>query len=226
MTKEQIRDIFIEEATDIIEKLDIDIINFEESPEDKDLLNELFRGVHTLKGSANSFGFTKLGEFVHHFEDVLDHYRNTDDIVNKDGIDLFLASVDIIKIVMWREVEERDDLPENYNKVLDGIKLILTHTTKDADKELPDLASEFSNFDTQESIGNVSEEDILELKEMIGDGEELYHISLTLDDDIFFRGFDHAKLFKLLSEEGRILASWWDMDDVPKLDKIDIERTS
>jgi two-component system chemotaxis sensor kinase CheA len=35
---------------------------------------------------------------------------------------------------------------------------------------------------------------------MLKDTEVLYHIALTLDDDIYFRGFDHAKLFKLLDD--------------------------
>ncbi|MCD8478453.1 MAG: Hpt domain-containing protein [Sulfurospirillum sp.] len=74
MSKEKLKQIFIEEATEIIEKMDIDILNFEESPSDKALLNEIFRGVHTLKGSANAFNFSRLGEFVHHFEDVLDFF--------------------------------------------------------------------------------------------------------------------------------------------------------
>ena len=51
MTKqEQVKAIFIEEAGEIIEKLDVDILRFEENPGDFDLLNEIFRGVHTLKG--------------------------------------------------------------------------------------------------------------------------------------------------------------------------------
>lgn len=228
MTKEEIRDIFIEEATDIIEKLDIDIINFEEDPGEKSLLNELFRGVHTLKGSANSFGFSRLGEFVHHFEDVLDHYRNTEDVVDKESIDLFLSAVDIIKDVMWREVDGNEGVPDNYSDVLEGIKAILAHKIGGADEEsLPDLAAEFSD-DTPETAEITGEsfkkKDLKRMKTLLHEGEELYHISLKLDDDIYFRGFDHAKLFKLLSEEGHILESWWDMSGVPELSKIDSER--
>lgn len=238
MDKEQIRNIFIEEASEIIENLDINIVNFEENPEDKDVLNELFRGVHTLKGSANSFGFTRLGEFVHHFEDVLDHYRNTDDIVNRESIDLFFAAVDIIKDVMWREVEGNENVPENYNEVLDGIKNILQHEDNSPQnelQELPDLASEFSSDmddeeSTQENNADLSNdtysvEDIQRLKEQVHTDEELYHINLTLDDDIYFRGFDHSKLFKLLSDECRILESWWDMRDVSDLDSFNAERS-
>ncbi len=231
MTKEQIRDIFIEESTDIIEKLDVDIINFEENPEEKSLLNELFRGVHTLKGSANSFGFTRLGEFVHHFEDVLDHYRNTDDVVTPEQIDLFLSSVDIIKDVMWREVDGDESLPDNYNDVLEGIKSILSHKIEEIKEDLPDLAAEFADDNVEVSplvstTANFSDNDITRIKTMLNDGEELYHISLKLDDDIYFRGFDHARIFQLLSDEGRILESWWDMNEIPELSDLDPERSN
>ncbi len=230
MTKEQIREIFIEEATEIIEKLDIDIINFEENPEDKDLLNELFRGVHTLKGSANSFGFTRLGEFVHHFEDVLDHYRNTDDKITPESIDLFLLAVDIIKDVMWREVDGDENLPERYAEVLEGIKMILAHKDSDGKNSevLPDLASEFSELEELDTTKHASfdEKDLERIKTQVFEDEALYHITLSLDDDIYFRGFDHAKLFKLLSEEGRILESWWDMSAIPDLIAFNPERSS
>jgi two-component system chemotaxis sensor kinase CheA len=235
MTKDQIRDIFIEEATEIIEKLDVDIINFEENPQEKDLLHELFRGVHTLKGSANSFGFTRLGEFVHHFEDVLDFYRNNDVEVTHDSISLFLEAVDVIKEVMWREVDGVEELPDNYAPTLEGIKAILSgndggaQPTEPQTTEVADLAGEFADVEiTTDTVKDLAfdEADVKRVHEALQDGEELYHISLTLDDDIYFRGFDHAKLFKLLSDEGRILESWWAMGDVPALEAIDIERSA
>ena len=106
MSREKLKQIFIEEATEIIEKMDIDILNFEESPSDKALLNEIFRGVHTLKGSANAFNFTRLGEFVHHFEDALDFFRSSDMAPTSEHVDIFLEGVTVIKAVMAYEVEE------------------------------------------------------------------------------------------------------------------------
>lgn len=217
----KLRDIFIEEATEIIEKLDIDIINFEEDPTDKELLNELFRGVHTLKGSANSFGFSRLGEFVHHFEDVLDYYRNSDEKVNSVSIDLFLESVDIIKEVMEIEVEGREELPAQYEKCLNGIKKILgnknsaplrSKVTEEEEEEL-DLAFEFgveenSNIDTEKFRSELLE------------NESLFKINLTLDDDVYFRGFDHSKLFKMLAKEGQIIESYWDISKIPTMDEL------
>lgn len=230
MTKEQIREIFIEEASEIIEKLDIDIVDLEADPGNKELLGELFRGVHTLKGSANSFGFTRLGEFVHHFEDVLDHFRSSEDEITKEHIDLFLKAVMIIKEVMSLEVEEIPGLPAGFDDVSQGIQAILSDDPVDGDSQEPlaDLADEFAEFpllqeESDEGLDNIEIEHFFK---MLEDDEELYHIVLTLDDDIFFRGSDHARLFHSLSEVGRLLGSWWDMDDVTTLESFDPERNS
>ncbi|MDD3598053.1 Hpt domain-containing protein, partial [Sulfuricurvum sp.] len=127
MTKqEQVKAIFIEEAGEIIEKLDVDILRFEENPDDFDLLNEIFRGVHTLKGNANAFGFTRLGEFVHHFEDVLDHYRSTREAIEPNHLELFVGSVDVIKEVMNCELDAIPELPADYDECLSKIKQLIS----------------------------------------------------------------------------------------------------
>ncbi|EDZ62774.1 Chemotaxis protein histidine kinase, cheA [Sulfurimonas gotlandica GD1] len=234
MTKDKIREIFIEEATEIIEKLDIDIVDFEDTPEDKNLINELFRGVHTLKGSANSFGFNRLGQFVHSFEDVLDHYRSSDEIVTHENIDIFLQAVCIIKDVLSLEVNGEGGLPENFDETIDAMKeMISKKVTKSSPskvsaKPLADLSVEFSELNLSKSVNGIkfSADEIINYSSKLEDGEELYHISFSLDEDIYFRGFDHAKLFKLLSEEGHILESWWDMSDIPDLTTFDPQKST
>jgi len=225
----KLKEIFIEEATEIIEKLDVDIINFEEDPTEKELLNELFRGVHTLKGSANSFGFSKLGEFVHHFEDVLDYYRNSDDEVTSKSIDLFLESVDIIKEVLEIEIDGRDELPQTYHECLSGIKSILNKDTTpvEALSEEVDLSLEFGDSDSpkEQILSPNTQIDMKKLEDQLVDGESLFKIMIKADDDLYFRGFDHSKLFKLLSKEGQILESYWDMSNIPDLDAIKVEST-
>jgi two-component system chemotaxis sensor kinase CheA len=236
MTKEEIRSIFIEEATEIIEKLDIDIINYEEDPENKELLNELFRGVHTLKGSANSFGFSRLGGFVHHFEDILDYYRDGDTSVPIDAIDVFLNAVDVIKETLWLEVDAKEGVPANYDSTLEAIKNLLSSKGNESTGEdLPmlDLADEFGNID-EEVIVVVQEEqnieDTLAIESEVtiqipiaGEGKSLYKIVLKLDTDIYHRGYDHGRFFQLLSEKGKVLQSRWNISKTKKIEEFDPE---
>lgn len=222
MSREKLRQIFIEEANEIIEKMDVDILNYEESPHDKALLNEIFRGVHTLKGSANAFNFSRLGEFVHHFEDVLDYFRNSDAIPHSSDVDLFLESVNVIKETLLCEVEESANVPLAYAPCLAKIQHILAQVT---DVHVPqesspnDLALEFGNEAFVPRSGASEEEGFL--SELL-EGEILYKIVLKLDDDIYLRGFDHFLFFKNLLHMGKILASYWSMPEYEEI--FDVER--
>jgi len=224
MNKEQLKQIFIEEATEIIEQLDIKIIDFEEDPTNKDLLNDLFRGVHTLKGSANSFGFSKLGEFVHHFEDLLDYHRNSDEEIATDRIDLFLDAVDIIKGVFEFEVGNLTELPSGYQDNLDKIQKALNLGDEEDSSEgtLADLSDEFDeDFDIEEqSSKTTTDNQNVNVQNRLEEGESLFLINLHLDTDSYFRGFDHAVFFKILSQVGRILESNWHMNNIPTIQKL------
>lgn len=225
MSKEKLRQIFIEEANEIIEKMDVDILNYEESPSDKALLNEIFRGVHTLKGSANAFNFVRLGEFVHHFEDVLDYFRNSTTVPKSDDVDLFLESVNVIKETLFREVEERQELPVEYAPCLAKIQQILLHvntqTETVSDISSNDLGLEFSN-DAFLAPSKESNEETL-IQELQGD-EALFKVVLKLDSDIYLRGFDHFLFFKNLLHVGRILASFWRVPTDFAQEAFDVER--
>lgn len=231
MTKEELRAIFVEEATEIIEKLDIDIINYEEDPENRELLHELFRGVHTLKGSANSFGFTRLGGFVHLFEDMLDHYRDSEVCVPTDVIDIFFNSVDVIKETMWLEVDGNDSTPKNYDSTLEAIKKSLLNKNTDCtlpspEDNLVDLASEFGEVEVKSEPQIISKSVDTKDTKLEADNSDdigLYKIVLKLDNDIYHRGYDHGRFFQLLSEKGKIVKSNWNLPKVPQINNLDSE---
>lgn len=225
MSREKLKQIFIEEATEIIEKMDIDILNFEESPSDKALLNEIFRGVHTLKGSANAFNFSRLGEFVHHFEDALDFFRSSDIVPTSHHVDVFLEGVTVIKAVMSYEVEEQAGLPEGYEACLENIRQILAQVEGKCEEKsvtCNDLAAEFSNenFTPLEEL-NVDEQTLFK---SLSSEESLFKIVLKLDTDIYLRGFDHFLFFKNLLHVGKILCSYWSIPEKDSLEAFDVER--
>lgn len=235
MNKEKLRGIFIEEAGEIIEKLDVEIIDLESRPNDKDLLNELFRGVHTLKGSANSFGFRRLGEFVHGFEDVLDYYRSSDDELAREHIDLFLDGVDVIKDVFNFEINEQEGLPDNYERCLNSFHNIMHPAEPVAPVAQPapvashnDLSAEFGtnqSAPSNENEGNPSDPSASALLGQLTEGENLYKISLNMDADLYLRGQDHSTFFRLLMPQGRMLQSDWDLSKVPELKGLDPQRS-
>ena len=62
---------FIIESKEIFEKLDNEILEIEKRPEDKELINSIFRAVHTVKGTSGFLSFEQMSVLAHRFEDVL-----------------------------------------------------------------------------------------------------------------------------------------------------------
>ena len=84
-------DVFRQEADELLGKIEAIVLVIEERPADHDALNQLFRAVHTLKGSSARFGLTDVAEFSHTLESVLDKVRSGQLLVNRTVIDLTLA---------------------------------------------------------------------------------------------------------------------------------------
>ncbi len=68
---EDVLPIFLEEAEELVEGIDLSILSWSESPESPEHLDNLLRHLHTLKGGARMSGIASLGEFTHNFESFL-----------------------------------------------------------------------------------------------------------------------------------------------------------
>lgn len=238
MTKqEELKAIFIEEAGEIVEKLDVDIIRFEENSDDLELLNEIFRGVHTLKGNSNAFGFTRLGEFVHHFEDMLDYYRSTKESIDEKNLELFVESVDVVREVMRCELDAIEELPKSYSECLEKIKILLDIKKnrpkpvieQKSEETLKDLAFEFAldTLDEQEDEQRDEVQKSIKFYQSMQTAElNLYKIDLTLDSDSYKRGFDYFVFLKILGERTTHLESFFDMQNIQMLDEFKSDENS
>ncbi|OYU74289.1 MAG: hypothetical protein CFE45_35160, partial [Burkholderiales bacterium PBB5] len=76
MNSTELLDQFILEARECLEQIGQRLLEVERAPDDKALLNDLFRQVHTLKGNCGLFDFKPLERVVHAGEDLLDRVRN------------------------------------------------------------------------------------------------------------------------------------------------------
>jgi len=66
---------FRQEAQDLLEQIEQGLLDMADRPDDRDLIDAVFRGLHTLKGSGAMFGFDALAEFTHHCEGAFDRVR-------------------------------------------------------------------------------------------------------------------------------------------------------
>ncbi len=91
---------FLTEAGELLEKVDDDLINLEKTPGDMDLLNRIFRSVHTVKGAASFLEFELLVKVTHKAEDVLNRLRKGELAVNNRIMDVILEAIDLVKLLV------------------------------------------------------------------------------------------------------------------------------
>ncbi len=108
---------FLDESIDSLSSLDPRFVKLEAAPSDLTLVNEIFRPIHSIKGSAPFFGLMRVKALSHEIESLLDLLRKKRLPVDRPVIDVLLASVDELKSMLERV---RQDQPE----VMDEAKII------------------------------------------------------------------------------------------------------
>jgi two-component system chemotaxis sensor kinase CheA len=99
---------FLVEAGEILDQLNEQLVNLEQSPENYDLLNSIFRGFHTIKGGGSFLHLTNLVEVCHQSEDVFNLLRNRELILDSAMMDVFLRVLDEVN-KMFEEVRNGVD---------------------------------------------------------------------------------------------------------------------
>ena len=99
---------FLVETSEIVDSLDHDLVELEHRQNDLDLLNKIFRGAHTMKGSSSFLGFNKLALLTHNAEEVLNKLRKGDMVVTQLVMDVLLEFVDSTKELIG-EIQSGED---------------------------------------------------------------------------------------------------------------------
>ncbi len=101
---------FLVEAGEILERLSQQLVDLEQRPEDKDLLNAIFRGFHTVKGGAGFLALTPMVECCHLTENLFDILRNGKRAVTSELMDVVLEALDMVN-QQFELVSQREELP-------------------------------------------------------------------------------------------------------------------
>lgn len=91
---------FVAEAREGIEALDSKLVTFEQTPGDPALLGDIFRLIHTIKGTSGFLGLTRLQTVAHAAENVLGGFRDGDLAVTPDAVSAILRAVDVVRLVI------------------------------------------------------------------------------------------------------------------------------
>jgi two-component system chemotaxis sensor kinase CheA len=93
----QIVEAFVTETTEILANLEELLLKLEESPDDDELLNAIFRGAHTIKGNAACLQYDDMTAFAHVFEELLERLRNGEAHATSVRVSRLLDALDALR---------------------------------------------------------------------------------------------------------------------------------
>jgi two-component system chemotaxis sensor kinase CheA len=174
-----LRDIYLEEAEELLNMMEDTMLLLENSPEDLSHVAEIFRHMHTLKGTSSMYGSTKVADFIHDLETIYDKVRSSEIGITKDIIENTFAALDHLKNIV-RDPDITDEADQkNHEHLTARIKKILNDTSGAAAAAVP-----------------APEKPISE--------ENTYHIFFQPSEDAFMDGTNPLLLVDELAEMGKI----------------------
>ena len=124
---------FIVECNENISQIDNDLVQLEQNPKDLDILNKIFRAIHTVKGASGMFGLSRLEKVAHAAEDVLNKMREGKLEALPENISPVLMAIDSIKIILFHLDAERKEPAGDDTEIIDQLYRVLE--TKISDKK-------------------------------------------------------------------------------------------
>lgn len=91
---------FLTETSESIDVVDVELVKLEQDPNNKEVLDNIFRLVHTIKGTCGFLGLPRLESVAHASENVLGKYRDGELMVTEDSVTVILESLDRIKEIL------------------------------------------------------------------------------------------------------------------------------
>lgn len=118
---------FIEEAVDLIDDLEKTVLELEDNTTDADIVQRIFRIMHTLKGNSSMFGFEQIDRFTHHMETIYDQVRSGEREVTQATLNVTLRSVDHLKNLLDEAgnesaalMKEQEALMQQMDAIIEG----------------------------------------------------------------------------------------------------------
>ncbi len=101
---------FIVEAREHLETIEPNLLELEKCPDNLDLLNEIFRPMHSLKGASGFLGLNRINQLAHRCENILDEVRHAKMTMTSGIMDIILASTDALRQMLdFLESENTDE---------------------------------------------------------------------------------------------------------------------
>lgn len=203
--------VFLDESREHIESLYEQLLNLEKNPDEKEIIDEIFRSAHTLKGMSATMGFNDLSNLTHKLENVFDAIKQEKVFAEPSMIDVMFEAVDMLN-EMVEDIASGGDGAKDVTEIVEHLKGIV-HPGESNAREAKDekqAASEKEGSKSEVScslkwIDSVDEYELTILRESVDQGFFNYEIQVTIHENCLLKGARVFMVFELLEKMGEIV---------------------
>ena len=211
----QFKQTFIEESDEGLDVLESGLLALDSGSADDEVIHAVFRAAHSIKGGAGTFGLNEIAGFTHVMETLLDEMRDGRRAISKQGINILLNSVDVLRELMDAA---RDDVPPEMsraNEVKGQLDSLLANSEDGQTQKTEEPESPAGDqTDSEDSFSGQFSEQFSQQKGWL--------IKFHPHEHMLRTGNDTVRMFKELASLGD-MESTADISQLPEISLIDPE---
>lgn len=205
----QYLDVFLEESKEHIQNLNDNLLELENNPS-QEIIDEIFRSAHTLKGMAGTMGFNRISEITHEMESRLSDIKNGKTAVSSEIIDILLECVDFLENLIGDITENGEEKDRDIKPIIEKIKGQPQSSRTIMDTKKAD--------EKQNKTPGFNEFEMRLAKQAFERGLQVWEIIIKLEDNCLLKSARAFLVFKTLEGYGDIIKT------IPIVQEIEDEK--
>ncbi|GAB3790613.1 chemotaxis protein CheA [Virgibacillus kimchii] len=202
-------DVFLAESDEHLQAMNDHLLELEKNPENLDIIQEIFRSAHTLKGMAGTMAFHDIASLTHQMENVFDNMRNNKLYVSEDIVDIIFQALEAL--------EKMVDSIRNGESGSMNVDTLVTRL-KELDGENGNIEGRSNTPEELETPDvNLDEYQMTVVKQAKDQGVTPFQIKVKLTEDCLLKAARVYMVFEVLEEFGEIIKS------VPSVEELEAE---
>jgi len=220
MDMNQYLDMFIEESKEHLQAINANLLILESEPSNIQIVNEIFRSAHTLKGMSATMGFEDMASLTHEAENVLDLIRNNKLTINSDIMDVIFQSVDLIEGMVIHITEGGDgsaDVSDPVRKlraIVAGDFTVQQEVAVAASVAEPEVQAATAGHDADKPELDLDDYAQTVLKQSKDAGNNLFWIKVILNENCLLKAARAYMIFDQLESLGEVIKTTPSVQDI------------
>ena len=181
---DKLRDSFSEESSDMLDQVEEILLQFTDDYQPKEELQEVYRVIHSIKGSSRMFNYNEVETFLHDIETHIDNAIKENKTLNASQVELLLRAVDEARYLLGKGTEERDDEgihAVNRNSILEGLEDAFAGESGKADDTDSPAESQVRNFRIEMAFGSEDTCEEVDVEAILNDLDGMGNCRVEMD---------------------------------------------